>query len=276
MPWFFRVNNLESFEAASARLELCEARDLGAMPVEVEKITGSVGRWRDFDRHFRLKNSATRQRYQAILRKMKNGYTFPPVELYKVQDHYYVADGNHRVAAAKEIGAVFIDAHVREYFPCGNHENAIYWQERSAFEAVTKRTDVEFTNPDSYRRFLSHLRAFQAEESRRLGFDLALPAAVSTWFEVIDKPVREHVRADALTSKFEGRTEDDLVFYVTHHYVGMLRAVKGPDQVSYRDATARLMAMKGRTLAGRLQRYVQELGHFARDLVDNLVEMDFR
>lgn len=276
MPWFFPVRTVSSFEEESARLNLCEARDLGIMAVEVEKIVGSVGRWRDFDAKFRLVNKATRQRYQRILTLMQGGHIFPPIQVYKVQDRYFVADGNHRVAAAKEMGVAFIDAHVQEFSTGGTFEDAVYWRERSAFETATRCTALEFTTPDSYRRLLSHLQTFNQAEIERLGYDIGLPETTQVWLADIDKPVRDLVRAEEMLHRFQGRTEDDLVFYFIHHYFGMLRVAKGPEHVSHRDAVARIVDQPGRTMMGRFQRFLREMVSGLRDMVDNLSELDIR
>lgn len=271
MPWFLPAGDLDSFEAEKSRLNLCEARDLGLMPVEVAKINGSLGRWRDFDARFRLRNMSTRQRYDVILQRMRDGHEFPPVHLYKVHDKYYVADGNHRVAAAKRLGVAFLDAYVQEYFPCSGKEDgdAVYWRERSAFEMAVVYTAINFTNPDTYRRLLSHLETFRRHEAERLGYDLGLPEALQIWLPEIDAPIRALVRSEGLAERFPGRMEDDLVFYVIHHHVGLLRAVKGPEQIRYRDCIARLLASPGRTLAGRLKKFARQLQDGARMLFEN-------
>lgn len=274
MPWFFPERELDSFESEKARLNLCESHDLGVMPVEVTRIIGSVGRWRDFDAKFRLTNQATRQRLRVIKDKMADGFPFPPVHLYKVHDHYYVADGNHRVAAAKDLGMAFVDAQIQEYFPCDDRKDSIYWRERSAFENMTECTVYSFTNPDTYRRLLTHLSAFQTLESTRLGYELGLPHVTQIWLSDVDAPIRSIVRKEGLKERFAGRTEDDLVFYVIYHYVGLLRAIKGPENVAYREAVARLLAAPGRTLMGRLRRFVRQIESSTRRLFDGETEIE--
>jgi hypothetical protein len=274
MPWFTPARKVSSFDEESARLNLCEARDLGVREVEVAQIVGSVGRWRDFDAKFRLTNKATRQRYQIILTKMREGYTFPPIHVYKVKDKYYVADGNHRVSAAKELGVAYIDAHVQEFFPCGSTEDAIYWRERSAFEAATRCHSYQFTTPDSYRRLLSHLQTYREHESRKLGYELDLPAATQSWLAEIDAPVRRLVRSEEMPEWFPGRTEDDLVLYFLHHYVGLLRSMKGPENLSYHDAVDRVVGAPGTTMMGRFRRFFGDVLGGVRDVIDGLTDLN--
>ena len=53
-------------------------------------------------------------RWQRINRALDTLVVLPPVDLVKVGDEYYVSDGHNRVAAAREAGAVGIDADVTE------------------------------------------------------------------------------------------------------------------------------------------------------------------
>lgn len=233
---------MPSFDQAKAKLNLQDSCDLGVMTVEVDKIIGSVGRWRDFDASFRLTNPATKRRFEIISQKMQEGYEFPPVELYKVQDRYYVADGNHRVAAAKSLGVHYIDAHVREFFADPEHEAAtVYWAERSAFEKATGRSDLDFARPDHYRRLLSALDRFRRQETKRHGYDLELPAVAQTWKQDIATPVRRIVRREGLTKQFPGWTEDDVVLHTIRQNYGLMRAIRGPELANYREAIAELV-----------------------------------
>ena len=62
----------------------------------------------------RLRGRNWRARWQRINRAMDRLETLPPVELVQVGDDYYVADGHNRVAAARQAGAVDIDADVTQ------------------------------------------------------------------------------------------------------------------------------------------------------------------
>lgn len=240
MDWLRRP--MPSFDQAKAKLNLQESRDLGVMTVEVAKIIGSVGRWRDFDASFRLTNPATKRRFEIISQKMAEGYEFPPVELYKVQDRYYVADGNHRVAAAKRLGVAYIDAHVREFFADPEHEaETVYWAERSAFEKATGRSDVDFARPDHYSRLLSGLDRFRRQETKRLGYELQLSAVAQTWRKEIADPVRRIIRREGLCKQFPGWTEDDVVLHTIRQNYGLMRAIRGPEKANYREAIAELV-----------------------------------
>jgi hypothetical protein len=72
--------------------------------VEVEKITGSVGRYRDFDGAFLPLKKSMVARWGRIDRAYHRGDELPAVSLYKVGDRYFVRDGNHRVSVPATTG----------------------------------------------------------------------------------------------------------------------------------------------------------------------------
>lgn len=84
----------------------------GLRTVPLARIVGSVGRYQDFDSHFRLKDHVPSWRLQSIKEAMRMGIVLPPVKLCQIKDEYYVEDGNHRIAAAKELGHDEILAHI--------------------------------------------------------------------------------------------------------------------------------------------------------------------
>jgi hypothetical protein len=61
-----------------------------------------------------LRGRNWRARWQRIRRATDSLTVLPAVELVRLGDEYYVADGHNRVAAALEAGAVAVDADVTE------------------------------------------------------------------------------------------------------------------------------------------------------------------
>jgi uncharacterized ParB-like nuclease family protein len=53
----------------------------------------------------------------SIKRALLEGKSLPPVILYQINDEYYVMDGNHRIAAAKELDRFNIKAKILEFIP---------------------------------------------------------------------------------------------------------------------------------------------------------------
>ena len=89
-------------------------RYIGLHEVPIDKIVGSMGRYRDFDRAFLPRQKRTKDRWINIGKAHYADVILPPVELYKIGEVYFVIDGNHRVSVARERGQIEVDAHVIE------------------------------------------------------------------------------------------------------------------------------------------------------------------
>jgi hypothetical protein len=99
-------------------------RALGLQAVPIDNIVGTLRRpsqnTADFLPLPQLRGTNWAGRWQRILRATDRLDVLPPVELVKLGDEYYVADGHNRVAAARSVGAVAIDADVTELVPMGS------------------------------------------------------------------------------------------------------------------------------------------------------------
>ena len=103
--------HLLPFEAIRAELPESDPRRQGVRLVPVDKIVGSVSRYEDFTRQFLPLRDSLRERWINVESlAMRRGW--PPVELYQLGDVYFVSDGNHRVAVARQMGNDTIEAYV--------------------------------------------------------------------------------------------------------------------------------------------------------------------
>jgi len=89
----------------------------GIRVVDLEKIVGSVGRRRDFDRYFMPLRAAAGERWKRVDLAFYRDKVLPPVSLYKLGDDYFVLDGNHRVSVARYHGVPAVEADVTEFWP---------------------------------------------------------------------------------------------------------------------------------------------------------------
>lgn len=105
---------LLSFDEAKGTLARWSQAYRGMRTVEVEKITGSVGRFRDFDGSFLPLKVSMGDRWGRVDRAYHLGKDLPAVSLYKIGEAYFVRDGNHRVSVAKYHGVAWIEAEVVE------------------------------------------------------------------------------------------------------------------------------------------------------------------
>jgi len=94
----------------------------GRRDVEVAKIVGSVGRYREFDCGFMPAKASLEGKWKRVDRAFHRSVDLPPVNLYKISDSYFVEDGNYRVSVARYQGVEMIDAEVTEFFMPADYE----------------------------------------------------------------------------------------------------------------------------------------------------------
>ena len=101
-----------SFDEAARALGARNKLPLGRRVVAVDKIVGSVGRSRDFDRDFLPLKRSLGERWKRVDRAFHRGVELPAVELYELGGSYFVVDGNHRISVARYQGVRWIEADV--------------------------------------------------------------------------------------------------------------------------------------------------------------------
>jgi nucleotide-binding universal stress UspA family protein/uncharacterized ParB-like nuclease family protein len=225
-----RSNDLLPFDEVQRRLPLQGQRFRGLQTVPLDRIVGSVGRYRDFDRAFLPRRDHTRSRWVSIDRAHQRQITLPPVDLYQIGEVYFVKDGNHRVSVARERGQDFIDALVTEIdipvlLTSGtNLDDLIAQQEYAAFVAQTRITSlrpdarIELSLPGQYEKLLRHIadhRWYLGEQR-----DSAIPVeeAVASWYDTVYLPLVEIIRAAGILREFPKRTEADLYLWIIEHH----------------------------------------------------------
>ncbi len=105
------TRNLLTLDEATERLRPSARHYLGIRPIPVERIVGTDSRAGDFDRDFRARRPDVRERRRRVALAFPDG-NFPPIVVYQLGDAYFVIDGHHRVAVARQQRRELIDAEV--------------------------------------------------------------------------------------------------------------------------------------------------------------------
>jgi hypothetical protein len=203
---------VRSFDADAARRGPMARWTLGLRTVEVARIVGSVGRAAELDVSFRTANRSReeQERYRRVLRGAQTGAALPPVVLYRLGGAYYVLDGNHRVAAARELGQIEIEAEVTEFVPLGDTEAQRISTRRRRFEAATGLTRLGSAHcPETYARLAGMVRRFAVAS----GLSDARQAA-RRWYGQVYRPLTEGIRDRDLLHRFPGAYVADVVAMV--------------------------------------------------------------
>src|SRR5829696_1576996 len=222
-------NRLLSFDEVKSALGAVEQVYLGMRTVPVEKIVGSVGRHRDFDRAFLPSKGGLENRWKRIDQMMHRSEELPPISLYKIGDAYFVRDGNHRVSVARQLGVEMIDAEVIELRSRVPIDSALTARdllhkleqrkllERLPFDRVLPEVKVEFSDVTDYRKLATLIEAHGFRLTQLWKRYVSPEEALRDWYEYQYAPIAEMIREERILDAFPERTELDLYLWIVTH-----------------------------------------------------------
>ena len=79
-------SEVKSFKVQQEKEAAFDTRDRGIQSIPLDRIVGSVGRYKDFDNHFRFKQKNSSERLQRIRAAMREGRPLKPVDLFQIKD----------------------------------------------------------------------------------------------------------------------------------------------------------------------------------------------
>jgi nucleotide-binding universal stress UspA family protein len=224
-----RSADLLSYEEVRRQLKARQGPPQGLQEIPLDAIVGSVGRYEDFTRSFLPRQDSDEQRWARVKQAMTGQGGLPPIEVYKLGDVYFVLDGNHRVSAARQLGAAFIDAFVTEVHtkvpltPDIQPDEIIIkaryaeFLEHTGLDQIRPEADLSVTAPGPYRVLEEHIevhRYFMGLEQKR---EIPYAEAVAHWYDEVYLPIVELIREQGILRDFPDRTETDLYVWVMEH-----------------------------------------------------------
>ena len=203
---------------------------LGMHAIEVDRIIGSVDRYRDFDEGFLPKTEHLVDRWVNVKRLKLEGRELPAIQVYKVGDTYFVKDGNHRVSVAQSEGQKYIDAEVIELdvavppVPGDELKDLIikgeyaWFLEQTHLDVVrTGHYEILFSTPGRYDILVEHIRTRQYYLGENLQREVPWDEAVASWYERLYQRMVDEMRATNTLHSFPSRTEADLYLWMMDH-----------------------------------------------------------
>lgn len=226
MAWFPSKKKkqpcVKSFNTCQEQENAYDGVERGRKSVLLARIVGSVGRYQDFDEQFHFKKHVPKERFEKIKQMMRAGQKIPPVKLYQIKDDFYVVDGNHRIAAAKELGHDEILAEIVEFIPSKLSLENIRYREKLAFQEETGLTaPIEITEMGQYSTLLTQIETHQ-QYLIKTGQSVDFQQAAKDWHQTIYLPLISVIQKSDLLSAFPNRTMADLYIYITHHQWGQI------------------------------------------------------
>lgn len=221
--------DLLSYEEVRQKLKVTSEYTRGRQDIPVDRIVGSVGRYRDFTRTFLPRESGDMERWARVKTMTEGEGGLPPIEVYKLGDTYFVKDGNHRVSVARQIGAKTIEAYVTEVTtkvpPDADDElediilKAEYadFLDKTWLDELRPGANLQLTELGQYPKLLEHIevhRYFMGIDFRR---DVAFAEAVTHWYDHVYVPIAELIHELGILRDFSDRTAADLYLWLAEH-----------------------------------------------------------
>jgi len=228
-----KSNELLSYDEVAEKLKLNIRSEGGVFDIPLNSIVGSVGRYSDFTRTFLplIGNAQERDRWARVKAAMEDpvGAGWPPIDVYKVGEVYFVLDGNHRVSVARQAGFTHIQAHVIEVktdislTPDIQPDDLIVKAEyaeflsQTDFKSLRPDADLSLTVPGQYETLIEHVvvhRYFMGLDFQR---DISFSEALTHWYDNVYLAIVIPLRERGLLRLFPGRTETDLYLWISEH-----------------------------------------------------------
>ncbi len=106
-------SGLLRLDEATRRLRPFSRHYAGLRAIPLHQVVGTDSRPGDFDRDFLPLRPGIGERWRRVEEAFPDG-NFPPIVVYQLGDVYFVVDGHHRAAIARQRGMQMIDAEVTE------------------------------------------------------------------------------------------------------------------------------------------------------------------
>jgi uncharacterized ParB-like nuclease family protein len=241
-----RAERLRSIEPMLRAAGMDGRSFAGDQEIPLDKIVGSVApdvKTSDFDPAFLPLARRQRERWTRIYQAMVEGDELPPIDVYKVDDKYYVIDGHHRVSVARNLDRPTINArviNVKTRAPLGPGTDPAALLNAAEYAAFLDVTQLHRTRPQArlecsrlgrYDEILQHInghRYFLCLEQKR---DVPLQEAAASWYDHVYHPIAEAIRKHDVLSRLPGWTEADLYVEITRRWLAMSKEGEpgGPD-----------------------------------------------
>ena len=218
-------SELLPLDEATRRLRPFAHRYIGLRPVPLAQVVGTDSRADDFDRDFHPRRPHLRGRWQQVEQAYPDA-DFPPIVVYQLGDAYFVVDGHHRVAIAREKGMETIDAEVTElqarwHLPADadiveliHAEQERIFMDESGLGEIHPELGIRFARPVGYIELLETVQLHGYHLMREAGLVLPSAGIARSWYETVYEPTIEVIHAEGLDEAWPEATDPDRFLWI--------------------------------------------------------------
>ncbi len=206
----------------------------GTHEIPIDKIVGSAApdvKSQDFDPGFLPVNRRMRERWTRIYQAMVEGDELPPIDVYKVDDNYYVIDGHHRVSVARNLGRPTINArvvNVKTRAPLDPSVDAAALLRAAEYAAFLQTTQLHRTRPGArlecnrlgrYDEILKHILGHAYFMGLEQGRSVPIKEAAASWYDHVYRPIEDAIREHHVLERLPGWTEADVYVEIARRWL---------------------------------------------------------
>src|SRR5256885_8760485 len=231
-----RADRLRSIEPMLRAAGLDGRTFGGVQEIPLDKIAGSVApdaKSGDFDPSFLPLNRRMRERWTRIYQAMVEGDELPPIDVYKVDDRYYVIDGHHRVSVARNLGRPVFNArviNVKTRAPLDPSVDAGALLRAAEYAAFLATTQLHRSRPEArlecsrlgrYDEIIKHILGHAYFLGLEQGRSVPLREAAASWYDHVYKPIEDAIRKHHVLERLPGWTEADLYVEIARRWLAL-------------------------------------------------------
>ncbi len=232
-----KSDELLSYDDVRRALKAKNPIERGLQEIPLDAIVGSVGRYADFTRSFLPLNNSMEERWAKVYEVATDGTGWPPIQVYKIGDAYFVLDGNHRVSVARQLEMGAIQAFVTEIItkvplsadtrPDELICKARYAEflDRTNLDKLRPNADLSVTAPGAYRILDEHIHVHHYYMGLNQHRDIPFRDAVTSWYDHVYMPIIQIVREQGLLHDFPDRTGTDLYIWISQYQAELEEAL---------------------------------------------------
>ncbi len=223
-----RSDDLLSYADVHDQLGVTGVIERGVQEIPLKSIVGSVGRYQDFTRDFLPKRDSDEERWVGVKTAVDQMVGMPPIEVYQINDAYFVKDGNHRVSIARQLGVDTITAYVTQVetrVPLSVDDDPAVVIRKARFRRFLEETNIDKLRPDSdltmtfvgqYQILIDQIDAHRriVEQDDHVITD---DEAVMAWYDDVYMPIIRLIREQGVLHNFPKRTEADIYIFLYDH-----------------------------------------------------------
>ena len=240
LAWLIEKSiNLLPFDGLSTKVQERDRSLARVQEIPLESINILAGQYSDFTRFFQLSLRAglAQELGAQITQPGQPGSSgqSPQVDVYIVNHTYYLINGRHDLAIAREMGQSTILAHILDFkhpHQVGStpeelilNNEWLEFLETTHFDVLFPGIVLNLSFPGLYKTIKEHIAVHRHYMGLELRREVAYEEALKHWYESVYYPVIEAIEEHGILHEFQGLTETDLYLWVADHRLAIQKEI---------------------------------------------------